>query len=301
MLVDATLKDFVVPMSSTSGDSVLNYARIPQIPIDVSFEHSQDAESYLEFCARDGALQRRSRKSMAEKMIHFFHQTQPDFDALNPSILALSYHALNVVASEWRLYSILMSRYLKFYEFHARSTEDQSLALAIEDLQRWRRRSKQSLHKIHLTELFLAHHLKQVEPSGREKDDVSLNTMDIHSKSMGLRHDYRYISQQIEDCGRSLELTVPVAAMMMQMADTQRSIAETVSVRYLTYIAMVFVPLNFVSSLLSMSNGFLPGQDSFWIYFAVALPLLFVVLSLSLVPRLRFWTRLRDIYIRIRT
>lgn len=49
----------------------------------------------------------------------------------------------------------------------------------------------------------------------------------------------------------------------------------------MTYIALVFIPLSFTSTIFSMSDDFGPGKDRFWIYFATAIPLLLVVLGSS--------------------
>jgi hypothetical protein len=48
-------------------------------------------------------------------------------------------------------------------------------------------------------------------------------------------------------------------------------------------LGMIFLPLSFTSRIFSMQTAYVPGGSQFWIYIAVAIPLLFVVFAL---PRL---------------
>lgn len=172
------------------------------------------------------------------------------------------------------LYTQLMSCYVKSYEYSFRIRKPRSMETDIIDLQRWRRRSKQSLHKLHLVELFLAKNL--VHRSDRIGfEDISAYTT--------LREDFRYLSTRIEHHDRSFESIIPVAATIVQLTDTRISINEAVNVRYLTYVGLVFLPLTFASGIFSMQDRFLPGQGSFAIYISVAVPLVTVVVVVSLV------------------
>jgi hypothetical protein len=88
---------------------------------------------------------------------------------------------------------------------------------------------------------------------------------------------------------------------MVQLLDPPRSVLEAVSVRRLTYIALVSIPLGWVASLLSMSEGFLPGDEHFWVYFALVLPLLSLVLLLSSLPYERLLQVFRSYWGKVKT
>uniref|UniRef100_A0A0D2YGD7 Uncharacterized protein n=1 Tax=Fusarium oxysporum (strain Fo5176) TaxID=660025 RepID=A0A0D2YGD7_FUSOF len=77
---------------------------------------------------------------------------------------------------------------------------------------------------------------------------------------------------------------VMVATSLVQLLDSRRSILEAINTKRLTFLALVFVPLAWVSSLFSMSDSYSPGHNLFWVYFATALPVLAVVLLLSALP-----------------
>jgi Mg2+ and Co2+ transporter CorA len=71
-----------------------------------------------------------------------------------------------------------------------------------------------------------------------------------------------------------------VAAIVLNreaLKEANRSIREARSVRVLTLLGMLFLPLSYASSLLSMATDFLPGAKNFWIYFCIAIPLILVV------------------------
>ncbi|KAK7946764.1 uncharacterized protein PG986_011085 [Apiospora aurea] len=134
-----------------------------------------------------------------------------------------------------------MSRYVKHYEFSLK--DDLHLRLHNEDtvdLQRWRRRSTQTLHKLMLTEQFIANRCR-AEPDPTLWADVL--------------DDYRFLSSCVERWRSSLELIIPVAASMAQLADTRKSMTEAANVRHITLIALVFVPLAHVASVFSMADG----------------------------------------------
>lgn len=218
---------------------------------------------------------------MLQSILHYYQNLPPNFDPANPSILQLSYYPLKIVAAEWMVYIQLMSCCVKTYEYSFKSCEHRSTEADVIDLQRWRRRSKQSLHKLYLVELFMAKHLGSQVATTIPNNDAQTVLY------FTLRDDFRYLSTQIKHYSRSLEFILPVAATVVQLTEARRSIIEATNVRYLTYIALVFVPLTFASSLFSMTGDFLPGRGNFWIYAAVAVPLVVVVLVLSLIPNIR--------------
>jgi Mg2+ and Co2+ transporter CorA len=137
------------------------------------------------------------------------------------------------------------------------------------DLQRWRRRSQQSQQKLTV----LAEFIDFWQEEEQQKKRWSLVIKDI-----------RHLQRQMELYSLYLEQMVTMSTSMIQILDSRRSIGEAVHVRRLTYVALIFIPLSWVASLFSMGEGFLPGQEFFWVYFAVGLPLVSLVLLLSAAP-----------------
>ncbi|KAI1213574.1 uncharacterized protein F4807DRAFT_470863 [Annulohypoxylon truncatum] len=276
ILVDSTDADLIIP-SAPGTQHERHYERTPQVPIQGGFEDFAEMPKYSQFrlSAKSDSIPQKS--SILQTILHYYRNPPPNFDSANPSIMALSYYPLKIVGAEWMTYIQLMSCYVKFYEYSFRGHEHRSAEADIIDLQRWRRRGKQSLHKLYLVELFMDKHLCPQPTKPQLNGDMK--TIPYTT----LREDFRYLSTQIEHYSRALEFILPVATTTMQLAEARRSIIEAANVRYLTYIALVFVPLTFASSLFSMQEGFIPGQGNFWIYATVAVPLMIVVLALSLV------------------
>ena len=94
-------------------------------------------------------------------------------------------------------------------------------------------------------------------------------------------HDYGHIAEDVNSFGGRLEAMGPVITSLIQTVDSRQSLAETANLSRLTYLALVFVPLTFVSSLFSMAGDTGPGRRAFWIYFAVAIPLLCLVFLIA--------------------
>lgn len=213
------------------------------------------------------------KKSMLSNLLRYFRYQPPGFIIAEPSILSLGYYPIRMVLAEWILYTLLMSRYLKYYEYTLHDIENRLHDSDIIDLQRWRRRSMQSRQKLILLSEFIDYWLQQ--ESNKQPWDFILK-------------DIKHVSSQLEHYSRSLENMVPVATSMVQLLDSRRSIQEAANVSRLTFIALVFVPLSWVASLFSMSEDYSPGHKSFWVYFATALPVMILVLLLSTVQ----WDRL---------
>lgn len=162
-----------------------------------------------------------------------------------------------------------MSRYLKYYEYSFQDVHNRLHNSDIVDLQRWRRCSKQSQHKLHLLSEFISYW----EPAESNKQPWDMMLKDID-----------YIRAQLRDYSRSIEQMVPVATSMVQLLDTRHSISQAAYITRLTYIALVFIPLSWVAGLFSMAETYSPGQERFWVYFATATPLLLTVLLFSAFP-----------------
>jgi hypothetical protein len=74
----------------------------------------------------------------------------------------------------------------------------------------------------------------------------------------------------------------------LSLQEAERASREAKSVKALTILGIVFIPLSFSASILSMADTFQPGGEMFWIYFVLAFPLLVVVVSVYVVMELGY-------------
>ena len=189
------------------------------------------------------------------------------FDPGRPTVQALSYFPMKVVAAEWVNYIAVMAHSLKQYEAHNLSQDLQAelnrLSANLRTLQTWRRRVLASMEKINHAICYLNR-----EQARSCEEDWS-----------GLIEDYKFIQAGIQEHGMRLESMIPVSTSFIQLVESRRALMETANVTRLTVLALVFVPLSYVATLFSMSEQFGPGGPQFWVYFAISLSL---SLSLSL-------------------
>ena len=210
------------------------------------------------------------KNSVLEGLLHYFRNNPPGFTATQPSILSLGYYPMRIILAEWIIYTNLMSRYFKYYEYSLHGIQARPHDSDIVDLQRWRRRSMQSQHKLSLLAEFISYWLEK--EANKQPWDMVLKDID-------------YVLSKLRYYSNLLEQMIPLATSMVQLLDSQFSTLEAANVRRLTYIALVFVPLSWVASLFSMSDKYAPGNELFWVYFATALPVLLLVLLLSVLKR----------------
>jgi len=212
------------------------------------------------------------RKGMSYDLEQYWERNIPAcFDPQNPTLQSIAFYPLRIVAAEWVKYVAVMHHCLKHYEYgNEGATELERLERNLRELQSWRRRSMLSQQKVQSV-------LRLLRPriASDLNDKPSLQN---------LMADFEFINAKIEDYGRRLESMLPVVASLVQIIDARRSFAETSNISRLTVLALVFVPLNYVSSLFSMNPINLPGSDRFWVYFVVAIPVTLLVFIIARFP-----------------
>jgi hypothetical protein len=101
----------------------------------------KNASSEMDECVWDSS-------SLLGCLMHYFEANPSQLNLDKPTILALAYYPVHIILGEWNLYNHLISRYFKYYEYSMNDIAHRLHNDDIIDLQRWRRRSKQSQHKL---------------------------------------------------------------------------------------------------------------------------------------------------------
>ena len=198
------------------------------------------------------------------------------FDPKDPTIQSLAYDPLRMIAAEWVRYVAVMHECLRGHE----QKDDGDPALKefdtrLQELQSWRRRTMLSQQKVRSV-------LRSLQSwMTKNPNDMSL--------LQPLAIDYEYISTNIEEFGRMLESSISVVTSVVQIVEARRSFNEASNIRRLTILALIFVPLSYVSSLFSMNSTNALGSPHFWVYFVVAIPVTLLVVMVARVPRLGSW------------
>lgn len=262
-LVDPPVDDFYFANSRKDEESKVQFFSKPYLGLYEDFMLPSDHGENFQPTAKPRGT------GIADGLAHYWERRIPCcFDAKNPTIQSLAYYPLRIIAAEWVKYIAVMQECLVSHEYRA----DDISALAkfemrLRELQSWRRRTLLSQRKIQSI-LSQLNSWKAENPN----DTPLLQPLII---------DYQYISLRISECGQMLEHTVPTVTSAVQIFEARRAFIETANITRLTVLALIFIPLNYVSSLFSMQSSNAPGNSRFWVYFVVAIPLTLLVLGLS--------------------
>jgi Mg2+ and Co2+ transporter CorA len=84
------------------------------------------------------------------------------------------------------------------------------------------------------------------------------------------------------------EKLMNVITTLVNLMETEKSLADSKSLARLTVLGFFFIPLSFIATIFSMGGDFLVGQSKFWVYFAVSVPLTLLVFVVAF-GRWRVW------------
>lgn len=105
-----------------------------------------------------------------------------------------------------------------------------------------------------------------------------------------VRADFTHIERQFGRLQEKSDSLISSFTGLASIVGNRQSLAEARSVRLLTLLGLIFLPLSFISGLFSMATPYTPGNSCFWIYFAVSLPLLLLVFVVAFPIQLWFNT-----------
>lgn len=77
------------------------------------------------------------------------------------------------------------------------------------------------------------------------------------------------------------EKLLDIISTHLTLMETEKSMSDSKSLSRLTILGFFFVPVSFVCSFFSMNGRFAVGEDRFWIYFAVTVPLTIAILVMA--------------------
>ena len=121
-------------------------------------------------------------------------------------------------------------------------------------------------------------------------DDTRISSPeeDASNDWLSSKHDFRIIHRKLCNHKRRSEALISsltglagILGSRQTLKEANRSLHEAKRVKILTSLGMVFAPWFLTSGIFSMSDKFLPGAKSFWIYFAVTIPLVPVVFGVA--------------------
>ena len=145
-------------------------------------------------------------------------------------------------------------------------------------------------------------------------DNIRISPLEADASDdwLGSKNDFHVIHRRLCDLKRRSEALISsltglagILGSRQTLKEANRSLHEAKRVKILTSLGMVFAPWFLTSGVFSMSDKFLPGAKSFWIYFAVTIPLVPVIFGVAFLITLgygddsewsskEFWKAVKD-------
>lgn len=105
-----------------------------------------------------------------------------------------------------------------------------------------------------------------------------------------MRKDFRTVALGLDELYARTERIATVATAVTSIEESRRAMVQNRALGRLTYLAVIFAPLSFISSFFSMTPELSELTTTIWIYFAVALPVS-AIAFLLVEPSVLAWIR----------
>ncbi|KAI1344930.1 hypothetical protein F5Y15DRAFT_12111 [Xylariaceae sp. FL0016] len=199
------------------------------------------------------------------------HMSLGDINAIrdNPKIVA--YRMVQIICSEWLLLSSYITARLRQIEWEVERTDfradiQQGIDASLGKSHTWRRRLPMYRNWIQ---------------DARKKLFRDLGTAPNDCLA-DLQEDFEIAARGLEGLQQQLERITAVTTAVAAFEESRRAVEQNRSLGNLTYLAVIFAPLSFVSSFFSMTPSLNDLGQTFGIYFSVAIPISLAVLYLVL-------------------
>ncbi|KAM3086319.1 hypothetical protein ACMFMG_000455 [Clarireedia jacksonii] len=257
-------------------------------PVDGTYRSSKKAVNfpsalfqggYEDFIESESFFEKTSdipgRLSHFEDLIFYWTKKSPSsFELGSPNLLSVGYYPLKIVAAEWVKYIECLDRNVMLYEYSTTNpVQNQGftkLDLDLRSMQTWTRRCLQTLTKLNYITMLID---SRALPDG-EKEEYNL-----------LLQDYKHLAAMVEKYSALLETKLAVVTSLVQITDSRWSLREAHNITRLTNLALLFVPLSFITSLLGMNDTI--SRHSLILFFSIAVPVCGIVFLIAWYPEMK--------------
>ncbi|KAK4181717.1 hypothetical protein QBC36DRAFT_40092 [Triangularia setosa] len=210
------------------------------------------------------------RTTLLDDLCFYLHYHCDLFDS-NGIDLVLSL-AQKIVASHYRQHVGFLQTYISHVQHSMSRQENLEYfnTTAVEkqwsDVQSYERRL--SYYCIDLESIMLQCRIPFSAPDTSSKNLLQSSEADFQFLYMALKD----VRRRVEILSSSITGLAGIAGNRQAVEEQVLSRQEATSVKALTVVGLVFIPLGFVASLFGMEDWFAPGGERFWVYWAVAVP-----------------------------
>ena len=226
------------------------------------------------------------RTSTFEDVIHYTSALTPEeitTIAQEPRLLFKK--TLMIVCAEWYTLVKYAKTRLTQLEWEIENPdlqgENGGLQVTIQKLHSWRRRFP-------IFETIISETLEKTIK--RESFMASPGT-----PVLDLQRDFEILLSNIGNLQLRADRIMAVVTAVMSIEESQKAFEQNRSLARLTWLAITFVPLSFITGLFSMNSDISTLVPTFKIFFAVALPLTAMVLFLTRFSNIGFEIRWKEV------
>ena len=214
------------------------------------------------------------RTSLFEDIIHYTTKmSTEDVTSIDTQELALSIPILSMVAAEWLTVVNYITTGLTQIEWGLEHPDyrkdDLGLDGALEHLHPVRRLLP--VYRTFIKEILTA----ILAPSNLK------STVENPCHLRKLRGEFQSILDRIDRLQVRTQNIISLATTIMSIEENKRAMKMNSNLVRVTYLAVVFVPVQFVSSFFSMTPDIASLKQTFWIYFVIAVPLTALCLTIA--------------------
>ncbi|KKY17699.1 putative fungal specific transcription factor domain-containing protein [Phaeomoniella chlamydospora] len=155
---------------------------------------------------------------------------------------------------------------------------DESSETTVQKLNPWRRRLP---YMIKIVGQVMSHVTDPKLDMGDEGEKITASNVKSKNSLADLHPDFSELQSQLSDLISQTDKILSFAIGIVSIEESRKGIEQNSNVARLTYIALVFVPLSFLASLFSMTTNLSQMKQTFWVYFAVAIPTSLLLLVLA--------------------
>jgi len=88
-----------------------------------------------------------------------------------------------------------------------------------------------------------------------------------------LEQDFKYLQTKTQGTAQRTEKNIQLLTALVSIGEGKQALDENHGIGRLTLLAMVFLPFSTVGTILGIQTIYGPGQEAFWVFWAVSIPL----------------------------
>jgi Mg2+ and Co2+ transporter CorA len=213
----------------------------------------------------DKSYESRGNECLLHDLIFWLkNMSDDDIKAIDTNPRVMMFRMAQIICSEWLILIRYTMARLGQIEWELERPDfrpdPNDIDMSLKKLHTWRRRLP--LYKI------------MVEDTEKKlfRNVGSEGKMQPQDCIMKLKPDFDILAKSIDDVTERMHRIATVGLAVTSIEESRRAMEQNQMVGRLTYLAVLFAPLSFVSSFFSMTEDIQTLRQTIWIYFCIAIP-----------------------------